>query len=405
MRRVLWLFCLIFSFGNAELKINVLDATVKDKNLSGVEVIFQKQGESSIKAITNENGEISIPQPFGKDNADITMILKKSGYATLSVKCPCDGFVYAMSPVLKGIDSLRVVLQWGKEPRDMDLHAYWGNLNQYDYSKHIYWRKANRDGGNSPIWLDVDDVNGYGPETITLNKREDGKEYVFFVHRYAGMKMNTQRAKELHVFVYIGSSLIRKYDLPQNLAQSMGAWIPFVIDKEGKIVDKNVFVAENEIASKGFGYDYAGLLKLANQRLGGEYVPQISSDDKKNAKRLNQLGEKAYHSKDYAQSIEYYLQSISLNPSNGQVYSNLGLSYQKVKNYAEAVWANRKAIELASGKNASTIRANSYYNIAKMYEEKGELQEALTNYQRAFDNKNKETYTEAINRIKGKLNQ
>lgn len=108
------------------------------------------------------------------------------------------------------------------------------------------------------------------------------------MHRYAGVEMNKERAKQLHVFVYIGSSLIRKYDLPQEFANSMGTWIPFVIDNEGKIVDKNVFIPENEI--QGDFRDYAKILKIASQHLNEGYSPQISSEDKKNAKRLNQLG-------------------------------------------------------------------------------------------------------------------
>lgn len=97
------------------------------------------------------------------------------------------------------------------------------------------------------------------------------------------------------------------------------------------------------------------------------------------------------------------MDSIDLNPNDGQVYSNLGLAYQKAGNLAEVNWVNRKAIELASGNNANTIKASSYYNIARIYEEKGEYQNALDNYKKAQSYKANKVYTNAIKRMEEKL--
>lgn len=77
-------------------------------------------------------------------------------------------------------------------------------------------------------------------------------------------------------------------------------------------------------------------------------------------------------------------QATELDGNYGQAFSNLGLAYQKNGNIAEAIWANRKAISLASGANAATTRANSYYNIAKIYETAGQDADALQHYQLAL---------------------
>ena len=63
--------------------------------------------------------------------------------------------------------------------------------------------------------------------------------------------------------------------------------------------------------------------------------------------------------------------AVNLYPSFGQAYSNLGLTYQKLDRTAEALWANRKAIELASGNTKARVQASSYYNIARIYEASG----------------------------------
>ena len=79
------------------------------------------------------------------------------------------------------------------------------------------------------------------------------------------------------------------------------------------------------------------------------------------------------------------------------------MAYQRAGNLAEANWANRKAIELASGANANTIKASSYYNIARIYEEKGEYESALQNFKNAQNHKNNKVYIYAIKRMEDAL--
>ncbi|WP_181450906.1 tetratricopeptide repeat protein [Helicobacter valdiviensis] len=403
MRKVF--FALLFWVGlaQAEISVSVLDATIKNKSLSGVELTFQKDGESSSKAFTDSKGSVSIPTPFGKDDSSVTMILKKEGYASMAVKCPCDGFVYAMSPNLKSLDSMRVVLQWDNEPLDMDLHAYFKD-------SHIYFQ--NKEGIDTN--LDVDDTNGYGPETITINKRHNGEKYIFFVHNFSSWAREVgnkegkytlplTKLRNVKVHVYVGSSLIRTYampPIPQDL-QDARIWVPFYVDEEGKIIDKNIIIDDkNARAGSDFGSD---LEKVIAKNFNLTYTQAISTDDKKQAKILDNLGVEAYKNKDYESAIYHLKDSITLNPNDAQVYSNLGLVYQKAGNLAEANWANRKAIELASGNNANTIKASSYYNIARIYEEKGEYQNALDNYKKAQNYKANAVYTNAIKRMEEKL--
>lgn len=396
MRKIILFFSFMIFINATE--ISILDATIKDKSISGVEVIFQKEGESSIKVKSDSNGKVTLNKPFGLDDNSVMMILKKDGYASMAVKCPCDGFVYAMSPVLKDLDSMRVVLQWDSKPNDMDLHAIFrGN--------HIFW--DSKYAGES--YLDVDDRDGYGPETITIKARESGQKYIFFVHNFSVYngsmdKTYLEKLKNVKVYLYAGSSLLRTYNMPKipsNLKNG-NVWIPFYIDEEGKIIDTNIIVddinkTDQGIEGKQVLEEIISNLVANNFNVASSVI--ISQSDKKEAKKLNNLGEKAYHAKNYDKAIEYYNSSISLNPDDGQTYSNLGLAYQKLGNNAEAIWANRKAIDLASGKNAATIKASSYYNIGRIYEDNAQFEDALANYKKAFENKNSVTYQEAIDRV------
>ena len=129
----------------------------------------------------------------------------------------------------------------------------------------------------------------------------------------------------------------------------------------------------------------------------------MTSNGRDLAKDLNKQGELAYHAKLLDESVRLYLEAINNDPEYGQAYSNLGLSYQKIGQRAEALWANRKAIALASGDTADTVRAASYYNIARIYEDAREWSSALESYERAKRAKDRPPYTQGIERMKTKL--
>lgn len=114
-------------------------------------------------------------------------------------------------------------------------------------------------------------------------------------------------------------------------------------------------------------------------------------------------GKKAYHQKRLQDSVRLYLEAINNNPEHSQAYSNLGLSYLRLNKYAESLWANRKSIQLASGPQKKIIQASSFYNIAKVYEEKHEYQNALSNYRSALRLRVHKAYKKGIKRMNKKL--
>lgn len=118
---------------------------------------------------------------------------------------------------------------------------------------------------------------------------------------------------------------------------------------------------------------------------------------------LNLKGERSYLDKNYDEAISFFIDSINNYSENGKAYGNLGLVYQKVGRSAEAIWANRKAIALASGKNASTIRAGANYNIGKIYEGEGQFNDALKYYNAAKNEKPNSVYDNAILRVREKI--
>lgn len=371
----------------ADSRVQVLSATVKDQKIAGASVFLQKNGEQSITATTDAQGQASIDAGVLSDGASL-IIIKKEGYSNLVAKCPCTGLTYALSPVMRNLDGLRVVLTWGAIPRDLDSHmVYPGN--------HVYFR--NKRGTNAN--LDVDDTDGYGPETVTLERKRDGETYVYAVHDYTDrddpgtMALSQSQAK---VFVYVGESLVRTYYVPRN--QPGNLWTVFRITGAGEFQDVNTM--------RGVRVDPEHVLNTLAD-IGNERNRVVADNqapiDSVRARAFNQSGEKAYRDGQLDEAIVLYGQAIEQDPNYGQAYSNLGLAYQKAGRSAEAIWANRKAIALASGATAATVRASSYYDIGRMYESAGQFASARENYQAAKREKNNSVYDKAIERVSARM--
>lgn len=383
---VLSLWAAVFSVQAQQLPIEVLSAVVKDQKIADAEVLLQRNGAQNVVGRTDAQGRVTLTTDFADDASNL-LIIKKAGYSDLVVKCPCKSMTYAISPVMQDLDSLRVVLSWGALPEDLDAHLFFpGN--------HVYFE--NKWGTDAQ--LDVDDTDSYGPETISLSKKHFGETYVYAVHDYNnGGNLDSRQLSnsQAKVFVYMGQTLVRTYYVPQNVKGNL--WTVFRITGKGDLQDIN--------GISGVYHDAADILQdmssLLDDKMATSMVVRgaVSQND---AKELNRRGEAAYHDGKYYQAVDMFLEAVALDDSYAQAYSNLGLVYQKTDKTAESLWANRKAIAVASGRSAGTLRASAYYNIGRIYEDAGQFADALRHYQLAKEQKANAVYDKAIERVKNR---
>jgi tetratricopeptide (TPR) repeat protein len=375
------------------VRLQILSAVVKDQKIADASVILQKNGAQSATAGTDASGNARLTPAFSERDEGVLLLVKKDGYSTLVAKCPCDGMTYAISPVMNRLDGLRIVLNWGAEPADLDAHiVYPGN--------HIFWNAKTGRQAN----LDVDDRDSYGPETITIDKKQFGEKYVYAVHDYTDLYATTTERlskSQAKVFVYIGQTLVRSYYVP--VGKHGNLWVVFAIDGQGEFHDINAVVGA-PVPPPPAIQQLDGAL-LARYLTDDSYVaPAVASTNAAGeARRLNKLGEQAYHAQQLDEAIDDYRRALELDAGFGQAYSNLGLAYQKAGRIAEAIWADRKAIALASGETAATVRASSYYNIARIYEQSNEWDDARVQFELAQKEKPGKVYTDAIARMKARL--
>ena len=336
MLRYCLAFSLLFAAAPAiaapAFSVQILSATTKDKVVDGAQVIFQKEGQTSITATTDAKGKASAANSFDIDDASVSMIVKKDGFSPLVVRCPCTGMSYAISETLgqQRLEAFRVVLNWGPTPSDLDLHVVYED-------SHVYF--SHKKGADS--FLDVDDTTSFGPETITVNKRHSGTKYVFAVHnyssngRYGTTTLSTSQAK---VFVYVGESLIKSYYVPTQ--RKGGLWVLFAIDDTGALsdIDNIVDIAESQSIQP--------YLRQLTQRSETGIPVRSAASDVTRARDLARNGDDALKAGNAEQAIERYQRSIALDPNQGAVYASLGKAYTKLGRTAEASWADRKAKEL-----------------------------------------------------------
>lgn len=353
--------------------IRVLDATVKDAVVSGAEIFIQKNGAQSIVGTTNSNGEILTNRDF-EDDGQTLLIIKKEGYSTLVVKCPCQGYTYALSPSLKDDQSIRVVLSWGVTPADLDVHAL------YD-GHHVYYGNQNGRGAS----LDVDDRNGYGPETITISDRV-ADEYGFWVRDYTNKKNRTDELSRSNakVFVYRADSLVKTYYIPEQ--QEGNLWKVFSIDHNNQIRDYN------ELSYTGyFGTDYDNI------------EDAVAVAEPAEAAYLEQ-GEQAYARKEYETAVRLYIKALQQSPESEQprIVNNIALAALRMGEYAKCIEASNKVLTFPSAN--SQDKASAYYNAGMAYEKMSQYRDAAQHYQKAANAvSNNTVYLNALKRVRKQI--
>lgn len=140
----------------------------------------------------SRNGEVLGELFSGKDGSYTfagahgvyTLEVSASGYITEYIDAEIirgqvkTGKNVVLSPMV-GEGEIRIVLTWGNSPSDLDSHAEGRSSTGSNF--HIYFsnKRANNVGQ-----LDVDDTNGFGPETITIT--DAGANFTYSVVDFTG---------------------------------------------------------------------------------------------------------------------------------------------------------------------------------------------------------------------------
>jgi len=246
------------------------------------------------------------------------------------------------------------------------------------------------DGSEKTSW--VEGVSGSGTyEWLSMNFDTAEKVDKFVIKAGAGVSLPQK------VAVQINGGDKRFYD-----AAADGKSISGEFESELDVNQFKITVAKASGSDIGFGEVelYQGksdrLIEPIRKAKEARMAHSIAKD-------MNSKGEKLYHAKKYDEAIYHYKEAIDKDPTFAQAYSNLGLAYQRVDDYANAIWANRKAIALARGKTRNVVSASSYYNIARIFEAQNKFEEALQNFYWAKSFREHKAYDSGIARMKEKL--
>lgn len=211
------------------LTLNFFNA-MDGKPIAGAEVFIENVGEF----LTDEQGKARFPIP--EEDGFYKVIFRKEGFIETHFQIEITaGTMFfdriSISPTLTA-GALRIVLDWSADPPDLDAHLV--KIGQY----HISYRDK-RTSDDKQVQLDRDDTDGYGPETITINKVDVDGRYVFYVYDYTNQNKagSTGLSKsKANVKVYYGGQLLYNWRVPLKVKGFY--WEVFCIER-GNIVPVN----------------------------------------------------------------------------------------------------------------------------------------------------------------------
>ena len=199
-------------FADAETDKAVQNATISIKNIGTY--------------TTDVEGLVRFPlQADGKYHFSF----EKDGYipADMTFEVVAGMIYFNRFSVSKKMDlgQIRIVLDWGNSPNDLDLHLE--KVGQYHIAYH-----HKKVADDQSARLDRDDVDGNGPETITITDVDDNATYNCYVHDFTN-RDNTGSKKlsksKARISVYNNNQLEFVLDIPVD---ELGTrWDAFQLNK------------------------------------------------------------------------------------------------------------------------------------------------------------------------------
>lgn len=221
---------------NAVDGTGIVEATIeirKGKN--------QTSGEVVETLTTNEYGYYEVELPGG----NYTMALSAEGYITSQANILVIGGKVideqngTLSPVGVIDENLRIILTWGEQPWDLDSHLTGPRADSGRF--HIYYGNSDYQDMANNVNLDRDDIDSYGPETVTVINKMQAGTYTYAVHNYTGRYLDEDNQFDLStsgakVQIYRENMLLETFNVPVN--KSGNSWRVFEI-VDGQIIPIN----------------------------------------------------------------------------------------------------------------------------------------------------------------------
>ncbi len=181
--------------------------------------------------ITSHEGKADLPDDV-EDGEHSMVVTKGNEYVKTETNFTVEGGEITTPPqisVPKVVDyeRIKIVLDWGEYPEDLDSHIY-----SDDY--HVYYSHMN--AGN--LNLDRDDTTSYGPETVTIRDIDSSELYQYYVFDYTNK--NYYYSQEMsnsgaQVRVFYNNDLIATFKITPN---QTGIWWHVFDIKNGKEIIK-----------------------------------------------------------------------------------------------------------------------------------------------------------------------
>lgn len=175
-----------FLFANPGLEIvpTTVTGTVRNavngQPLAGAAVSVNG-GASVITSAAGTFTVTNVPSGSASIQATATGFFTYTNSFTLA-PVPSNTIGFSLSPTISGSSTVRLVLNWGASPSDLDSHLETPVIGGQPH--HVYF--VNRGSTNFAPFaeLDVDDVTGFGPETITISTLSPGT-YHYYIHNFS----------------------------------------------------------------------------------------------------------------------------------------------------------------------------------------------------------------------------
>jgi uncharacterized protein YfaP (DUF2135 family) len=151
-------------------------------------------------------------------------------------------FRFALCPAMDA-DTYRAILTWGSDPADLDTQAYLTDRSGNTEIVTYYNKLSTSQYFTNMVVLDLDDMDGFGPETLTIkDQMTDPNDIVHYtVFDWTGS--GNLRVSSARVTLYHGHQLNQIWSVATATGPSTGTQYWYVFD-----INSNGVVSRNELS-------------------------------------------------------------------------------------------------------------------------------------------------------------